>query len=210
VTTARPFDSGDLEAVVSYPVTFEVVDRPLRFQRRHVFLRLLILLLASLLFAFAWFIALVYVAVPVLAAGFVSRDGERFLDEGAPRMARGLAWIVAFDAYLTLLTDRLPSEEPGDVVRYEVRFSGEPSVKAALLRLLYSIPSGLVLAALGVAAALTGIVAGIMVLAGQDYPDALYRFHLGVVRWGARLLAYHAALVGRYPPFALDMRTGPA
>lgn len=210
MTTTKPLDSGDLEAASDYPVTFDVVDRPLRFQRQHVLVRLLILLLASLLFAFAWFIALVYVAVPVLAAGFISRDGDRFKDESAPRMARGLRWIVAFDAYLALLTDRLSWEEPGDVVRYEVRFSGEASVSAALLRLLYSIPSGIILLGLGVAATLTGIVAGVMILAGEDYPEPLYRFHLGVVRWGARLLAYHAALVDQYPPFALDTRLGPA
>lgn len=194
----------------AYPVLFAVVDRPLTFRREQVIARLIILLLFSLLFAFAWLIALVYVAVPVLAAGFISRDGERFFEEGARRLQRWLHMLVAFDAYLTLLTDRFPLEDPERVTRYKVRVSGRATVNSALLRLLLSIPSSLVLAGLGIAATLTGIVAGVMVLVQEDYPEGLYRFHLGVVRWGARLLAYHGSLVDRYPPFRLETSTSEA
>ncbi|MFQ5473211.1 MAG: DUF4389 domain-containing protein, partial [Dehalococcoidia bacterium] len=35
-------------------------------------------------------------------------------------------------------------------------------------------------------------------------PEGLYNFNLGVMRWEARLLAYHSSLVDPYPPFSLD------
>jgi Domain of unknown function (DUF4389) len=85
----------------------------------------------------------------------------------------------------------------------EVNISGRPTTGSALLRLLTSIPSGFVLALLGVVATITGIIAGIFILVREDYPEALYGFHTGVVRWGARLLAYYASLTDEYPPFSL-------
>ena len=45
-----------------------------------------------------------------------------------------------------------------------------------------------------------------MILIRKDYPDRLYSFQPGSLRWGARLLAYHASLVDEYPPFALDTK----
>jgi hypothetical protein len=66
----------------------------------------------------------------------------------------------------------------------EIRIGGQPTTGSALLRLLTSIPSGLVLALLGVVATSTCIISGIFILAREDYPEALYAFHTGVVRWG--------------------------
>jgi hypothetical protein len=48
------------------------------------------------------------------------------------------------------------------------------------------------------------LIAAIMVLIQENYPDGLYNFQRGVLRWEARLLGYHASLVEKYPPFALD------
>jgi len=164
-------------------------------------------LVLSILAAFAWLALLVYLAVPVLAATHVSRDGpEEYIRSSHRRLLRYLHWIVAFDAYVTLLADRFPCWPPPVTVRYEVAPSGRPTVTSALLRLLYSIPSGAVLALLGVAAVFTWIPGAAFILLRGRYPEALYRFHLGVVRWGARLLAYHASITDRYPPFAIDGR----
>jgi hypothetical protein len=189
----------------SYPVTLDVVDRPERFRRAHVLLRGLVLIAVSLLAMFAWLVALVYVAIPIVTAAFVSSDGrEAFREHNAPRLRRALHWIVSFDSYFTLLTDRMPNASPDEVAKFEVEFTGQPTTGSALLRLVTSIPSGLVLLVLSAVATLTGIVAGASILLTERYPDGLYRFHLGVVRWFARLLAYHASLVDEYPPFTLD------
>lgn len=188
----------------NYPVQL-TVERPERFDRVHVFLRLAILVAISLLAAFAWLVGLIYFAFPIVAAAFVSSDGaDQFREKNAPKLRRWIHWIVAFDSYFTLLTDRIPTQEPEDTAKFEVQYSGEPSTGSALLRLLKSIPSAFVLALLSVAAIVTAIIAGVMILINEKYPDSLYRFHLGVVRWGARLLAYHASLVDEYPPFSLD------
>jgi hypothetical protein len=190
----------------AYPVHFSV-ERPERFERPHVFLRLLILILVSAVVAFAWVLALIYIALPVVSAAFASRDKDRFHEEGAVQIRRVLHWIVAFDAYLSLLTDRLPTEDPPGGARFDVRFTGSPTTGSALMRLITSIPNALVLAALGFAATITGIVAAVFVLVQEDYPDGLYCFHTGVVRWFARLLAYHGSLVDEYPPYDLDTST---
>jgi hypothetical protein len=188
----------------TYPVRL-TVERPERFSRSHVFLRVLILIAISILAAFAWLVTLIYLATPIVAAAFVSSDGaEGFREKDGPRMRRWLHWIVAFDSYFALLSDRIPTQEPGDTAKLEVELTGEPTTGSALLRLLTSIPSALALVLLSIVAVVTAFIAGVMILINERYPDGFYRFHLGVVRWGARLLAYHASLVDEYPPFSLD------
>src|SRR5207249_10461076 len=114
-------------------------------------------------------------------------------------------WILAVLAYVALLTDSLPGgdEHP---VRFQVDRSGSPTVGSALLRILYAIPSVIVLAILGFVGAIVWVIAVVFVLVEERYPDGLWRFQLGLVRWEARLLAYLASLVDRYPPFTLETR----
>ena len=188
-----------------YPVTFDVA-RPERLERPHVFLRILVAVILSILAgAIGWIFGLVYLVLPVVAAIFVSqKGGEKYLAEDGPRVTGWLRWIVAFYAYLGILTDRFPTEKPEEIVRFEVQAGGTPTVGSALLRLIYSIPSALVLSILAIVSAVIWIIAAVMVLVQEDYPDGLYNFQRGILRWEARLLGYHASLVEQYPPFALD------
>jgi hypothetical protein len=189
----------------TYPVTFDV-SRPEKFERPQLFLRILI---AIILWVLAGIVGWVlYLAFPVLAAIFVSQKGpEKYLEEDGPRMTEWLRWVVAIFAYLLILTERFPTEKPEEIVRFEVSPGGSPTVGSALLRLIYSIPSVLVLGLLGIVSAVILLIAAVMVLIQENYPDGLYNFQRGVLRWEARLLGYHASLVDQYPPFALD--TGP-
>ncbi len=185
----------------AYPVAFDL-PRPRRFQRAHVVVRLLILTLAALVGGGLF--SVLYLVFPLAAAVIVSQKGGRsYVAEDGPRVTTALRWVVAVIAYLAILTDRLPmgGEEP---VRLHVRSSGSPTPASALLRLLYAVPSALVLVLLGVAAAGVWVVAAVSILAGESYPPRLWRFQRGVVRWQARLLAYLASLVEPYPPFRLD------
>jgi hypothetical protein len=194
--------------MAGYPVTFNV-SRPERFERPQVILRILVLIILSILAgAIGWVFGLVYLVLPVLAAIFISqKGGERYLSEDSPRMARWLRWVLAIYSYLAVLTDRFPTERPEQVVTLEVTPGGSPTVGAALLRLIYSIPSAIVLALLSIVSAVIWIIAVVMILVQENYPEGLYNFQLGVMRWEARLLAYHASLVQEYPPFSLV--TGP-
>ena len=189
----------------SYPVTFDV-DRPEKFERPQVFLRILVAVILSILGgALGWIFGLVYLVLPVVAAIFVSqKGGEKYLAEDGPRVTGWLRWIVSFYAYLGILTDRFPTEKPEEIVQFEVQTSGTPTVGSALLRLIYSIPSALVLSILAIVSAVIWLIAAVMVLVQENYADGLYNFQRGILRWEARLLGYHASLVEQYPPFALD------
>jgi hypothetical protein len=186
--------------VTAYPVAFEV-ERPPTFQRAHVFLRV------ALLVVIGWIahpIGLLWLGLPVVAAILVSqKGGQRYLDEDAAMVSRVLGWIVALVAYLALLTDRLPAEGQHPV-RFQVDRTDSPTVGSALLRILYAIPSVLVLALLAFVGAFVWVIAAVFVLLGESYPESLWRFLRGIVRWEACLFAYLASLVDRYPPFTLE------
>ena len=188
-----------------YPVTFDV-ERPPTLQRAHVFLRV------ALLVVVGWIghpIGLLWLGIPVVAAILVSqKGGQRYLDEDGPTATRVLNWILDVVAYLALLTDRLPGGG-GHAVRFEVERSGSPTTGSALLRILYAIPSLIVLAILIFVGAIVWVIAAVFVLVSQSYPDGLWRFLRGIVRWQACLFAYLASLVDRYPPFALETRSVP-
>ena len=168
----------------AYPVTFDVA-RPEKLERPHVFLRVLV---AIIVYSVAsGILGLVYLAVPVVAAIFVSqKGGEKYLAEDGPRVTGWLRWIVAFYAYLGILTDRFPTEKPEEIVRFEVQAGGTPTVGSALLRLIYSIPSALVLSILAIASAVIWIIAAVMVLVQENYPDGLYNFQREIGRASCR------------------------
>ena len=190
-----------------YPVTFEV-ERPPTFQRAHVFLRVALLVVVGWI---AHPIGLLWLGIPVVAAILVAqKGGERYLDEDGPTATSVLNWILDLVAYLALLTDRLPGGS-GHPVRFQIERSGSPTVGSALLRILYAIPSVIVLAILVFVGAIVWVIAVVGVLVNERYPDSMWRFLLGIVRWEACLFAYLASLVDRYPPFTLETgSTSPA
>jgi Domain of unknown function (DUF4389) len=191
------------EPFMSYPVAFDV-ERPATFQRAHVFLRV------ALLVVIGWIthpVGLLWLGPPVVAAILISQTGSRrYLDEHGPAVTRVLGWILALVAYLALLTDRLPRRD-GQTVRYQVERSASPTVGSALLRILSAIPSVIVLALLIFVGAIVWLLAAVCVLIDEGYPDSMWRLLLGIVRWQARLLAYLASLVDRYPPFTLETQS---
>jgi hypothetical protein len=153
--------------------------------------------------AFAWAIGVVYLIIPIAAAVLISDRGPvRYFQY--TRVQRFICWYLALYSYLSLLSDRFPTEKPERIVTFEVTPAGSPTVGSALLRLVTSFPSGLVLAALGLVGLVIWLMATVCVLVQEDYPQPLYDFQLGIMRWHARLLGYHASLVEEYPPFAID------
>lgn len=185
---------------MSYPVTFDV-ERPPVFRRAHVFLRL------ALLIVIGWIghpFGLLWLGVPVVAAILVAqKGGQRYLDEDGPMLTRVFTWILGVIAYLALLTDRLPSGGE-HAVRFEIERSGSPTVGSALLRILYSIASLIVLGLLVFVGAFVWLLALVLVLVNETYPESAWRFLCGLVRWEAYLFAYLASLTDRYPPFTLE------
>lgn len=190
--------------MASYPATFDV-QRPETFDRVQLLLRIAVLVVLSILGGFlSWLHGLIWLGVPVLAAVLISQKGaERYLAEAPDNMTKWLGYIVGAYAWLGLLTDKLPGADDNPV-RFNVTPTGSPSIGQALLRIILVIPHMIVLAILGFVAGILVIVAAIMILIQESYPEGIYSFLRGFQRWNARVLAYMASLVDEYPPFALD------
>lgn len=183
-----------------YPVAFDV-ERPPTFQRAHVVLRIVLLVVIGWI---AHPVGLLWLGVPLVAAVLISqKGGRRYVDEEGPRVTRILGWIVELAAYLALVSDRLPGEGT-QPVSFRVERSSSPTLGAALLRIVTVIPSLIVLAVVSFVGAIVWVIAVVAVLVSQTYPDGLWRFLLAIVRWEACVLAYLASLVDRYPPFTLQ------
>jgi hypothetical protein len=193
--------------MTAYPVTFEL-ERPATMSRAHVFLRILILVLASWIVGSGGGLGLVYLGLPAAAAILIAqKDGDRYVTEDGERVAGWVAFFVGVLAYVALLTDELPGggRKP---MRLEILPAGSPTVGTALLRIVKAIPSALVLGLLGIVSSLVWLIAAISILFNERYPERLWNFQSGVIRWEARLLAYLASLVDAYPPFSFDRGPG--
>jgi len=180
------------------PVRFSVAS-PARFARIHVLIRLALLLAIGTIgcSSIYW---LLYLAVPALVALFVmQKGGERYAAEEAPRIVRALRWLAGAYAYVWLLTDVLPSADPGGPVQLDVDVSGTPTAASALIRLVYSLPALLLATLLSVAAALLWMVGAVAVLVNERMPAPIGDFVALALRYQCRLIAYHASLVDRYP-----------
>jgi hypothetical protein len=195
--------------MTSYPVSFSVT-RPERYDRGELALRVVLFTVLSVVgITMGAIFGLLYLGLPVVAAIALHRRGARgFLAQDAPSLERALRWVMSAHAYLMLLTDRFPVADPG------VRFAIEPgawseagrgpSPGGALLRLINGIPSAFVLGILGFASWLMWLVAALLILLTEHYPEALHAFQCGVLRWQARLFAYQASLVEAHPPYTFD------
>ena len=147
---------------------------------------------------------LLWIGLPVLAAVRVAqKGGRRYMDEDGPTVARALNWIIGFAAYIALLTDELPKRD-SRVVRFTVEPGGTPTTSSAVLRMVYAIPNVIVLALLTWVGAIVWTIAMVLVLLTGSYPESWWQFLRGIVTWDARLMAYLASLVDRYPPFSLE------
>ena len=117
-----------------------------------------------------------------------------------------LRWRTRALAYMALFVDPYPpfGDEPYPAT-IEVREPVQPRDNATIaVRLLLVLPHLVVLCALLLAWLITTVIAWFVILFTRSYPPSLYRFGIGVMRWGLRVEAYLLLLVDDYPPFTLD------
>ena len=117
-----------------------------------------------------------------------------------------LRWRVRAVAYFALLRDEYPPFGDGE---YPVTLSLEAPVAdrdrvSVAFRPFLAIPHFIALWVLGFAWAVSTCIAWFSILITGNYPEPLYRFAVGVLRWGARVEAYMLLLRDEYPPFSLD------
>jgi hypothetical protein len=119
-----------------------------------------------------------------------------------------MRWRANAVAYMALLRDEYPPFGPGDG-SYPVTFNvaGFPETRDRLsvgLRLIYAIPQFIVVFFLGIAWGITAIIAWFAILFTGRYPEGLYTFGVGYMRWSIRLQAYVLLMRDEYPPFSFD------
>jgi hypothetical protein len=117
-----------------------------------------------------------------------------------------LRWRVRSSAYMALLRDEYPPFGDGEYpVEVDIPVPLEPRDRLGVaFRPILAIPHLIAVWALGLAWAVTIVIAWFAILFTGSYPRALYEFGLGVLRWTTRVEAYLLLLVDAYPPFTLD------
>jgi hypothetical protein len=115
---------------------------------------------------------------------------------------------VRVGAYLALLRDEYPSTDEEQSVHVDILYPDaerELSRGLPLVKWFLAIPHFIVLAFLGIAAAVCVIAAWFAILFTGKYPRALFDFLVGYCRWEVRVAAYAFLLTTDiYPPFSLD------
>jgi hypothetical protein len=116
-----------------------------------------------------------------------------------------LRWRVRAVAYTALLRDEYP---PFDDARYPAWLELAPAEAprdrlAVAFRIILALPHLFAVWALSIAWAFTTMIAWFAILFTGRYPDALYHFGVGVLRWNTRVEAYLLLLHDEYPPFSL-------
>ena len=128
-------------------------------------------------------------------------------------------WRVSYYADTGLGTDRYPpfslGPEPDYPATLDIEYPDELSRWKPFVKWLFAIPQLCVVAlfmggwhfAFVWAPGLVGLLTlvGIVVYAFRRvYPPEIYRFVIGMVRWGFRVGAYVALMRDEYPPFRLE------
>ncbi len=190
---------------MAYPVSFDI-DPPERFEKPHVVIRALVILVLLLpAVSVGWILGLVYLSLPVAAAVLVSQKGaQRYLEESETDVTRWLRYVIALYAYMGFLTDRFINQEPAETFDLRIQTSGTPTPGSALMRIIFGIPHAIALVVLGLAFIVVVPVAAFSIFVDERVPDWAYNYTRGWMRWNARLFAYMASLVDEYPPFSLE------
>ena len=116
-----------------------------------------------------------------------------------------MRWRVRALAYLMLLEDAYPpfGDAPYPASIEIVDPAGPRDRLSVGLRILLAIPHFIVLFFVLLAWCFTTIAAWFIILFTGSYPQGLYEFGVGALRWLLRVQAYMLLLVDDYPPFSL-------
>ena len=193
---------AQLSQEAPYPVRLEI-DYPESFSRLLIFVKwflaiphyiILILYTVS-----AWF-----AAVGAFVIILVTKQYPRELFDFVVNVQR---WSANLSAYTSLMRDEYPpfSWEPGQYpVTYDVEYPEELSRWLIFIKWLLIIPHLFVILLLYIALSAVMIIAWFAILFTKQYPESLFQYALGVLRWQARVNAYMNLQRDEYPPFSLD------
>lgn len=117
-----------------------------------------------------------------------------------------LRWRVRALAYLMLLADHYPPFGDGTYsAALTIDERDGPRDRVAVgFRLILALPQFVTLFFVLCAWWVTTVIAWFMILITGTYPESLYRFGVGALRWLIRVEAYMLLLVDDYPPFSFE------
>ena len=117
-----------------------------------------------------------------------------------------MRWRVRAIAYLMLFRDEYPpfGDEPYPASIEIVDPAGERDRLTVAFRLILAIPHFIVLVFVMFGWCITTILAWFAIVLTGDYPQGLWDFGVGTMRWMLRVQAYMLLMVDEYPPFSLS------
>jgi hypothetical protein len=117
-----------------------------------------------------------------------------------------LRWRVRAVAYMALLRDEYPPFGDGAYPAHVEVFAptGPRNRWTTAFRVFLLIPQFAILWVLSVVWLLTSMVAWLAILLTGRFPQTLYEFSVGMLRWSIRVEAYMLLLHDEYPPFTLE------
>ena len=152
----------------------------------------------GILGAIAWLLAIVSWFTILLSGQHVEgiREFTRFV----------VRWRARSIAYSMLLVDTYPPFGDGPYPVTVDIVDPRPEARDRLtvgLRLLLIIPHAVVLFFVLCGWLITTVIAWFAILITGQYPESLYAFGVGAMRWIVRVESYLLLLVDDYPPFSL-------
>ena len=117
-------------------------------------------------------------------------------------------FTLRVSAFLLVLRDEYPSTDEEQSAHLQIEY---PNAETDLNRILpifkwlLAIPHYIILAVLWILVIPVTILAWLLILVTGQYPQAMFEFVVGVLRWSNRVGAYAFLLTtDRYPPFRLS------
>ena len=93
---------------------------------------------------------------------------------------------------------------PGYPATYDVAYPEKLSRLLIFVKWLLVIPHVVVLYLLLLALYVVNVIAWFSILFTKRYPEGLFKFSVGVLRWNLNVNAYSGLMRDEYPPFSMD------
>jgi hypothetical protein len=185
----------------TYPIRVDV-QYPERLSRWLIFVKWL---LAIPHFIILYFLQLAYGVITLIAAFAIlfTKKYPKGLFDFAVGYRR---WQLNTFAYTFLLRDEYPpfSWDPGQYPAVlEVDYSEELNRFLPFIKWLLVIPNLIVAALVLIAAVVITFIAFFAILFTGRYPQGMFEFVVGALRWSERANGYAYLFTDKYPPFSL-------
>ncbi|MCH7579910.1 MAG: DUF4389 domain-containing protein [Chloroflexi bacterium] len=186
----------------SYPLTFDV-EYPEELSRWLIFVKGILVIPHLIVLYGLGLVASALTFIAFFGILFTKRYPRELFDF----VVNINRWIANVTTYIFLMRDEYPpfSWDAGEYpVSYDVEYPEELSRWLIFVKWILAIPHIIVLAFLFTGAFLALFGAWFAILFTKRYPESLFNYMVGVLRWQLRVNAYTNLLRDEYPPFSLE------